>query len=297
MCATCPRVSTSALPSRISLSHLSLPRHLCGHPEEGARQGRGHRAARGRRCRGVGRPPPAERPHRLPALGLPGRGLRPYGGARDATRVVGPAQERQQPRGDDRRQDQHEAGGRDARAPQGVRAAGGSSDLLGRRQAWLRVRAEHDLERERVHPLPPARREGRRPESALSDRCHLPASRRLRRGNQGGHGRRRRRHYQARARRDRRCRRELPKSIHIAYPRANYQIEVYDPSPSTGRKLVASGAISPVQCCRAPISLLARIAFCGLSREDDTMRWERPRSLFRRDRGQSLDLASSVKTI
>ena len=38
-----------------------------------------------------------------------------------------------------------------------------------------------------------------------------------------------------------------PKSIHIAYPRANYQIEVYDPSPSTGRKLVASGAISPVQ--------------------------------------------------
>ncbi len=37
-----------------------------------------------------------------------------------------------------------------------------------------------------------------------------------------------------------------PKSIHIAYPGVSYQIEVYDPSPSTGRKLVASGAISPV---------------------------------------------------
>ena len=37
-----------------------------------------------------------------------------------------------------------------------------------------------------------------------------------------------------------------PKSIHIAYPGASYQIEVYDPSPSTDRKLVASGAISSV---------------------------------------------------
>jgi hypothetical protein len=37
-----------------------------------------------------------------------------------------------------------------------------------------------------------------------------------------------------------------PKSIHLAYPGSDYQIEVYDPSPSTGRQLVASGAISPV---------------------------------------------------
>jgi hypothetical protein len=37
-----------------------------------------------------------------------------------------------------------------------------------------------------------------------------------------------------------------PKSIHIAYPRSNYQIEVFDPSPSAGRTLVASGAIAPV---------------------------------------------------
>ena len=37
-----------------------------------------------------------------------------------------------------------------------------------------------------------------------------------------------------------------PTSIHIAYPGSNYQIEVYDPSPSAGRRLVASGAIAPV---------------------------------------------------
>jgi hypothetical protein len=37
-----------------------------------------------------------------------------------------------------------------------------------------------------------------------------------------------------------------PKSIHLAYPGSDYQIEVYDPSPSAGRKLVASGAIAPV---------------------------------------------------
>jgi hypothetical protein len=37
-----------------------------------------------------------------------------------------------------------------------------------------------------------------------------------------------------------------PKSIHVAYPGVAYQIEVYNPSPSAGRKLVASGAISPV---------------------------------------------------
>jgi hypothetical protein len=40
--------------------------------------------------------------------------------------------------------------------------------------------------------------------------------------------------------------RAYPKSIHVAYPGVAYQIEVYDPSPSAGRKLVASGAISPV---------------------------------------------------
>ena len=37
-----------------------------------------------------------------------------------------------------------------------------------------------------------------------------------------------------------------PKSIHLAFPGASYELEVFDPSPSTGRKLVASGAIRPV---------------------------------------------------
>jgi hypothetical protein len=37
-----------------------------------------------------------------------------------------------------------------------------------------------------------------------------------------------------------------PKSIHLAFPGVSYQVEVFDPSPSTGRKLVASGAIRPV---------------------------------------------------
>jgi hypothetical protein len=38
-----------------------------------------------------------------------------------------------------------------------------------------------------------------------------------------------------------------PKSIHIGYPGVGYQVEVYDPSPSAGRKLVASGAIAAVR--------------------------------------------------
>jgi hypothetical protein len=37
------------------------------------------------------------------------------------------------------------------------------------------------------------------------------------------------------------------KSIHLAFPGSDYQIEVFDPSPSVSRKLVASGAIAPVR--------------------------------------------------
>ena len=37
-----------------------------------------------------------------------------------------------------------------------------------------------------------------------------------------------------------------PKSIHLAFPGVSYQVEVFDPSPSISRKLVASGAIRPV---------------------------------------------------
>jgi hypothetical protein len=37
-----------------------------------------------------------------------------------------------------------------------------------------------------------------------------------------------------------------PKSVHVAYPGVKFQIEVFDPSPSASRKLVASGVIAPV---------------------------------------------------
>jgi hypothetical protein len=37
-----------------------------------------------------------------------------------------------------------------------------------------------------------------------------------------------------------------PKSIHLAYPGSDYQVEVYGPTPSAVRKLVASGAVEPV---------------------------------------------------
>ena len=37
-----------------------------------------------------------------------------------------------------------------------------------------------------------------------------------------------------------------PKSIHLAFPSVNYQIEVFDPSPAVARKLVTSGHIVSV---------------------------------------------------
>ena len=37
-----------------------------------------------------------------------------------------------------------------------------------------------------------------------------------------------------------------PQSIHLAYPGSDLQLEVFDPSPSAARKLVASGAVVPV---------------------------------------------------
>jgi hypothetical protein len=39
---------------------------------------------------------------------------------------------------------------------------------------------------------------------------------------------------------------QYPQSIHVAYPGIDYQVEVFDPSPSAARQLVASGAIAPV---------------------------------------------------
>jgi hypothetical protein len=37
-----------------------------------------------------------------------------------------------------------------------------------------------------------------------------------------------------------------PKSVHLAWPGVRYQVEVFDPSPSTARSVAVSGAVRPV---------------------------------------------------
>lgn len=37
-----------------------------------------------------------------------------------------------------------------------------------------------------------------------------------------------------------------PTSVHFSYPKAPYQVEVYDPSPQVARTLVLSGAVKPI---------------------------------------------------
>ena len=37
------------------------------------------------------------------------------------------------------------------------------------------------------------------------------------------------------------------KSVHLAFPGVQYQVEVYDPSPATARRVAVSGDVSPVQ--------------------------------------------------
>jgi hypothetical protein len=39
---------------------------------------------------------------------------------------------------------------------------------------------------------------------------------------------------------------QYPKSIHLAYPRSNFQVEVFDPSPARARQIVTSGRVSAV---------------------------------------------------
>jgi hypothetical protein len=39
---------------------------------------------------------------------------------------------------------------------------------------------------------------------------------------------------------------ESPTNVYLAYPRSDYQIEVYDPSPARARRLVSSGRVSEV---------------------------------------------------
>ena len=38
-----------------------------------------------------------------------------------------------------------------------------------------------------------------------------------------------------------------PKSVHLAFPRVNYQVEVYDPSPARARNVATSGDVRPVR--------------------------------------------------
>ena len=38
-----------------------------------------------------------------------------------------------------------------------------------------------------------------------------------------------------------------PKSVHLAYPSVDYQVEVFDPSPARARKAVASGRVQAVR--------------------------------------------------
>jgi hypothetical protein len=40
---------------------------------------------------------------------------------------------------------------------------------------------------------------------------------------------------------------QYPKSIYLAYPASNYEIEVFDPSPARARQLVASGKITTIR--------------------------------------------------
>ena len=37
-----------------------------------------------------------------------------------------------------------------------------------------------------------------------------------------------------------------PKSIHLAYPGSDYQVEVFDPSAAAARALVSSGQVEPI---------------------------------------------------
>jgi hypothetical protein len=39
---------------------------------------------------------------------------------------------------------------------------------------------------------------------------------------------------------------KYPKSVHLAFPLVNYQVEVYDPSPARARSVALSGAVRPV---------------------------------------------------
>jgi len=41
--------------------------------------------------------------------------------------------------------------------------------------------------------------------------------------------------------------RAYPKSVHLAFPGSDYQIEVFSPSPATSRQVVVAGGVAPVR--------------------------------------------------
>jgi hypothetical protein len=46
-----------------------------------------------------------------------------------------------------------------------------------------------------------------------------------------------------------------PTSVYLAYPRSDFQVEVYDPSPERARQVVLSGGITPVESPAGPTQL------------------------------------------
>ena len=40
---------------------------------------------------------------------------------------------------------------------------------------------------------------------------------------------------------------DYPTSVYVAFPKLNFEIEVYDPSPKVARSVAASGAVRPVR--------------------------------------------------
>jgi hypothetical protein len=43
----------------------------------------------------------------------------------------------------------------------------------------------------------------------------------------------------------------LPTNVYVAYPRSSYQVEVFDPTPTSARKLVSNGEINPVPSAKS----------------------------------------------
>ena len=93
--------------------------------------------------------------------------------------------------------------------------------------------------REDLRPLPAEGGDARR-RQAVPDGRDLPVP-----GLRGDQSRRARRRddRKARSRRPGRARPGYPQSVHLAYPGLDYQVEVYDPTPSRAMRLVSAGRL------------------------------------------------------